>query len=123
MDAGAQVNPAAPGRQSRLGHPQTRSHEPAQPLPDRNRAAVPSAQTNGCAPCFRPSRSITVDASRVSVCVEGAFDSRERSTAELGAVKRPVLARSLETASIKAAAIPRTVALPVAVPLTRCALR
>ena len=44
---------------------------------------------------------------------KGAFDASERSTAELGAVGSPGLGRSLEVASIKAVAIPPTVALPV----------
>ena len=44
---------------------------------------------------------------------EGAFDATERSTAEPGAVGGAGASRSLEVASITAAAIPLTVALPV----------
>ena len=59
---------------------------------------------------FHASTGISATQPMHLVCAEGAFDASERSTAE---ARRPVLARSLEVASIKAAAIPPTVALPV----------
>ena len=58
---------------------------------------------------FHASTGISATQPMHLVCAEGAFDASERSTAEVGG---PVLARSLEVASMRPAAIPPAIAQP-----------